>query len=67
MASGLTVLLIAVIISITMRSYFTKPKLPHGVQYPPGPTSFPILGSALAINVNAPWVTYKAWGNRYGK
>ncbi|OJA11833.1 hypothetical protein AZE42_04066 [Rhizopogon vesiculosus] len=24
-------------------------------------------GNALAIDVNAPWLTYKAWGSQYGK
>ncbi|KAG2032098.1 cytochrome P450 [Suillus americanus] len=66
MTGGLTVLLAAVVIGTALRSYFTKPKLPHGVQFPPGPTSLPILGSALAIDVNAPWVTYKSWSSRYG-
>ncbi|KAG1883223.1 hypothetical protein F4604DRAFT_1920406 [Suillus subluteus] len=44
---GLTVLLAAAVIGIALRSYFTKPKLPHGVQFPPGPTSLPILGDMV--------------------
>lgn len=63
---GLTELLAAVMICIALRSYFAKPKLPHGVQFPPGPRSLPILGSALAVDVNEPWVTYKTWGSQYG-
>ncbi|KAG0700290.1 cytochrome P450 [Suillus ampliporus] len=59
---GLEGLLVAVVIGVALRSYFARPKLPHGIQFPPGPTSLPILGNALAIDVNAPWVTYKAWG-----
>ncbi|KAG2153304.1 cytochrome P450 [Suillus clintonianus] len=63
---GLAGLLTAVVIGVALRSYLAKPKLPHGVRLPPGPTSLPILGSALAIDVNAPWVTYQAWGSQYG-
>jgi len=66
-AMGLDVLLAALVIGYVLRSYFTKPKLPHGVQFPPGPTSLPILGNALAVDVSAPWVTYKEWGSQYGK
>jgi hypothetical protein len=64
---GLEVLLAAFAIGIALRSYFTTRKLPHGVQFPPGPTSLPILGSVLAIDTDAPWLTYKAWGKKYGK
>jgi len=64
---GLEALLVAFAIGFALRSYFTKPKLPHGLQLPPGPTPLPILGNALAIDVSAPWVTYKEWGNQYGK
>ncbi|KAG1744159.1 uncharacterized protein EDB91DRAFT_213216 [Suillus paluster] len=63
---GLEGLLVAVVIGVALRSYFAKPKLPHGVRFPPGPTSLPILGNALAVDVNAPWVTYKTWGSQYG-
>ncbi|KAG1829111.1 cytochrome P450 [Suillus variegatus] len=34
---------------------------------PPGPALLPILGSALAVDVTAPWLTYKAWGSQYGQ
>jgi hypothetical protein len=66
---SLEVLLAAFAIGLALRSYFTKPsrKLPHGIQFPPGPTSLPLLGSVLAMDANAPWLTYKAWGSQYGK
>jgi hypothetical protein len=64
---GLQALIAAFIIGLALRSYFSKPKLPHGVRLPPGPPSLPLLGSALAIDVSEPWVTYKAWGSKYGK
>jgi hypothetical protein len=65
---GLEALLAALAIGFALRSYLSaKQKLPHSAQYPPGPTSLPLLGSALAIDVSAPWLTYKAWGSQYGK
>jgi hypothetical protein len=65
---ALEALLAAFAIGFALRSYLnTKQKLPHNAQYPPGPTSLPLLGSALAIDVSAPWLTYKAWGSQYGK
>jgi hypothetical protein len=64
---GIEALLAAFVTIFLLRSYFAKPKLPHGVQLPPGPPSTPLLGNALAVDVSAPWVTYKTWGSQYGK
>ncbi|KAG1737648.1 cytochrome P450 [Suillus lakei] len=61
LTSGQAVLAVFAI-SLALRSYFAKPKLPRGVQIPPGPALLPILGSALAIDVTAPWLTYKDMG-----
>src|SRR5882762_7824541 len=64
---GLEALLAAFAISVVVKNYFAKPKLPHGVQLPPGPPSLPLLGNALAVDGSEPWVTYKTWGSQYGK
>ncbi|OJA12270.1 hypothetical protein AZE42_08146 [Rhizopogon vesiculosus] len=66
LAGGLEALLAAFAISVALKTYFAKPKLPHGVQLPPGPPSLPLLGNALAVDVSEPWVTYKEWGSQYG-
>jgi hypothetical protein len=67
MKGGLEVLLATFAITVALKIYFAKPKLPPGIQLPPGPPPIPIVGNALAIDVNAPWITYKAWGSQYGK
>jgi hypothetical protein len=67
LAGWLPTLLAPFAISLALKRYFTKPKLPSGVRFPPGPPSLPLLGSALAVDVSEPWVTYKAWGSQYGK
>jgi len=60
-------LLAAFAIICALGSYFAKSRLPHRARFPPGPLSIPLLGNALAIDVSAPWVTYKEWGGQYGK
>lgn len=64
---GLGALFVAFAIICALRIYFAKSRLPHRARFPPGPFSIPLLGNALAINVSAPWVTYKEWGSQYGK
>jgi len=38
----------------------------NGYPLPPGPTSFPVLGSALSISSKEPWLTYTKWRAKYG-
>ncbi|KAG2132012.1 cytochrome P450 [Suillus bovinus] len=60
---GLEVVLAVVAISLALRTYFAKQ---NSDKLPPGPPLLPILGSALAVDISAPWLTYKAWGSQYG-
>ncbi|KAH0830104.1 hypothetical protein J3R83DRAFT_1442 [Lanmaoa asiatica] len=34
---------------------------------PPGPTPFPLLGSAFSVNAKEPWLTYTKWQEKYGE
>jgi len=38
-----------------------------GYPLPPGPTTFPLLGSALSISSGEPWLTYTEWQAKYGE
>ncbi|KAG1802268.1 cytochrome P450 [Suillus plorans] len=37
-----------------------------GPPLPPGPTSLPILGNVLSLDVARPWQTFNAWRSTYG-
>ena len=39
----------------------------QGLPLPPGPTPLPLLGSALSVNVQEPWLTYAVWRAKYGE
>ncbi|EIW84359.1 cytochrome P450 [Coniophora puteana RWD-64-598 SS2] len=39
----------------------------HSLPLPPGPDQLPILGAALQVNTNNPWLTYGQWEAKYGE
>ena len=56
-------LLFSILVLILIRRRLKKPTLP----YPPGPKSYPILGNALDLPMNAPiWETFVSLANNHG-
>jgi len=39
----------------------------HGIPYPPGPPSRPIIGNLLDVPKEAPWIAYANMSKKYGK
>ncbi|KAJ6569771.1 hypothetical protein DFH09DRAFT_429601 [Mycena vulgaris] len=39
----------------------------HPGPLPPGPPGIPILGNALHLPLETPWVAYQSWAKQYGK
>ena len=58
--------LVIVIVDLVRRMIHNRIER-KGYPLPPGPTPFPILGSALSINTQQPWLTYTEWQAKYGE
>ncbi|KAG6381871.1 cytochrome P450 [Boletus reticuloceps] len=61
-----TLALPAIVIVVAIR-WFIRNRVERKAHcLPPGPTPLPILGSALSVNAQEPWLTYTAWKAKYG-
>ncbi|KAG2148907.1 cytochrome P450 [Suillus clintonianus] len=54
------------IISLVAAFRLTR-KRAYPLPLPPGPPGLPFLGNALELDTKRPWLTYHAWGKKYGK
>ncbi|KAH6904124.1 cytochrome P450 98A3 [Coprinopsis sp. MPI-PUGE-AT-0042] len=60
LALGLTVFIVG------RRLRDNRRRNPRGLPLPPGPKGLPIIGSALEVPSQRPWLTYTKWRKEYG-
>ncbi|KAF8129271.1 cytochrome P450 [Boletus edulis] len=66
-AIQLVALVLSAVVTVDVVRRFTRHRIERqGYSLPPGPTPFPLLGSALSVNAQEPWLTYTAWRAKYG-
>ncbi|KAJ3555935.1 hypothetical protein NM688_g2302 [Phlebia brevispora] len=47
--------------------YISKARTRKRLPLPPGPRPWPIFGNIFDVPADKPWVTYRAWSEKYGK
>ncbi|KIJ10808.1 hypothetical protein PAXINDRAFT_16207 [Paxillus involutus ATCC 200175] len=66
-ATGLTLLVaVSVVVVNIIWGPFCSRRERNGSPLPPGPTPLPLLGNALAVDIEEPWRTYTEWKATYG-
>ena len=64
----LSALVLSALVTLDVLRRFIRNRIKRqGLPFPPGPTPLPLLGSALSINAQEPWLTYTAWRAKYGE
>lgn len=68
-AVQLAALVLGAIVTVdsTVRRFTHNGIEKKGLSLLPGPTSLPLLGSALSVNASEPWLTYTTWRAKYGE
>ena len=67
-AIKLTALALSALVTLDVLRRFIHNRIKRqGLPLPPGPTPLPVLGSALSVNAQEPWLTYTAWRAKYGE
>ncbi|KAF8886810.1 cytochrome P450 [Infundibulicybe gibba] len=63
---GLASLLAALVVGHLCRRYFQSAGGRRRLPFPPGPKPKPLIGNALQIPTQEPWITYIKWAETYG-
>ncbi|KAK5126620.1 hypothetical protein LTR85_009554 [Meristemomyces frigidus] len=65
--SSVTLAVFASLIALSIYKYVkSRPKVPQGAAFPPGPPGKPLVGNLLDIPPVHSWLRFKEWADQYG-